>query len=184
MLDLIILDIPGTTSVRPPAAAAILKSVVVESNFSCKTIDLNARFVNDYRQHLNFDKLTSFFIDQHFDQLILDQANELTMSWVKELVLLQPRHIGISVFTYQNRKAAELLCFSIRNLLPETKIILGGQGLLDGGINGTRTWIDRLDSLNLFDHWVLSEGEQAILDILNNSAKKEVKVSNFFKMKI
>jgi radical SAM superfamily enzyme YgiQ (UPF0313 family) len=179
MLDLIILNVPGTTSVRPPAAAAILKSAVIKANFSCKTIDLNARFANQYRHHLNFDKLTGFFIGQYFDQLISDQAGELIMSWVEELISLKPRYIGISVFTYQTRKATELLCFFIRNLLPNTKIIIGGQGLLDGGINGARTWVDQLDNLNLLDHWVVSEGEQVILDILNNTAKKEVTASNF-----
>jgi radical SAM superfamily enzyme YgiQ (UPF0313 family) len=179
MLDLLILNVPGTISSRPPAAAAILKSVVVNSNFSCKTVDLNAKFINEYQQHPNFNELTGCFIDQNFDELILSQANDLLSNWILELSLLNPRHIGISVFTYQNRKATEILCFCIRRILPDTKIILGGQGLLDGGINGTRDWINRLDHLNLIDHWVVSDGEQSILDILNNKAEKEVKVSNF-----
>jgi radical SAM superfamily enzyme YgiQ (UPF0313 family) len=180
MLDLLILNVPGTISGQPPAAAAILKSVVVKSNFSCKTVDLNAKFIHEYRQHPNFGKLTSYFIDQNFDQLILSQASDLLSNWVSELSSLNPKYIGISVFTYQNRKATELLCFYIRHMLPDTKIILGGQGLLDGGINGSRSWIDRLDSLNLFDHWVLSEGEQSILDILNNQAAKQVDSFNVY----
>jgi radical SAM superfamily enzyme YgiQ (UPF0313 family) len=180
MLDLVMLNVPGTLEINAPMAApAILKAAVIKSGLSCKTIDFNVRFVTEYKNKPLFADLTNFFINQSHTVGIYDHATTIVDQWIKELINLQPKYVGISVFTYQSRTAAELFCFSIRKLLPNTKIILGGQGILDGGINGDKKWIDYLDSLQLFDHWVLSEGESVIIDILKNKANKEVNNFNY-----
>lgn len=174
MTDLIILNVPGTLTITPMAAPAILKSAVTKAGFTCKTVDFNQRFSTSFKNDNRQPELTNFFVHRNGNQETQDLAQAMVDEWVQEIVPLTPRFIGISVFTYQSRASTELFCFAIRKLLPDSKIILGGQGILDGGINGGKVWIDYLDKLKLFDHWVQSEGETAILEILNNRSGKEV----------
>jgi hypothetical protein len=168
MLDLLICNVPGTISVTPSAAPAILKAVTVSHGYSAKTIDFNARFYHETKSSIDFEPLTSYFTDRLTNSDIHTKACVLIKNWIDEITDYSPRYIGISVFTYQCRRATELFCAEIRKQLPQTKIILGGQGILDGGINGSRKWIDKLQSLNLFDFWVKSEGEKSLVKILKN----------------
>lgn len=174
MIDLVILNVPGTLTIAPLAAPAILKSAVIQVGFTCKTVDFNQRFFNNFKNDNRREALTNFFVHRSGEKETCDLAQAIVDEWVREIVVLNPKFVGISVFTYQSRISTELFCFAIRKLLPNSKIILGGQGILDGGINGDKNWVNHLDKLALFDHWVKSEGETAILEILNGQTDKEV----------
>ena len=82
---------------------------------------------------------------------------------------MRPKFIGISVFTYQNRIASELFCRHIRRLDPSIKIVLGGQGLSEGGIQGVSGFGKQMFDQGLADHWIRSEGEFSLVELLKNN---------------
>lgn len=174
MIDLLILNIPGTFGNKPMAAPAVLKAVANQQGFSAKTIDFNARYAHACKQNQELTALEPFWTDQTSSLDLYQQASKLVQTWVAELEPYQARYIGISVFTYQSRRAAEMFCAGIRQQLPSAKIILGGQGIPDGGINGSTEWLHKINNLDLIDHWVRSEGEQAVIEILSGQAGKMV----------
>jgi radical SAM superfamily enzyme YgiQ (UPF0313 family) len=72
------------------------------------------------------------------------------------------------VFTYQNRIATTLLCKHLRKY-SAIKIVLGGQGLSDGGILGMQGYAKDMLDQNLADFYIKSEGEQSLVELLKGN---------------
>ena len=96
MLDLLIVNVPGTITLSPPSAPAILKASILQSGFSCKTVDFNIRFYNEI--DIDTQNLETYFITGLNDTFKLP-AEQLIEKWALEIILHNPRFVGISVFT-------------------------------------------------------------------------------------
>ena len=131
MIDIVIISVPGVMRRSPQAAPALLKGSVEAAGFTCKTIDFNMKFYEEVKESAALETFFSTGLNAEEQ----DRASELVESWAKDILKLNPKFVGISVFTYQNRIATKLFCQHIRKL-SNVKIILGGQGLSDGGILG------------------------------------------------
>ena len=164
MLDIVIISVPGSLTRSPLAAPALLKSSVEAAGFTCKTIDFNIQFYQDVSDPSSLD--TYFTTGLNTEEY--NRANELVETWTKDIVKLNPKFVGISVFTYQNRIATKLFCEHIRRG-SDIKIILGGQGLSDGGIQGVSGFGKELYDNNLIDHWIRSEGEISLIELLKGN---------------
>lgn len=164
MLDIVIISVPGVSTRLPPAAPALLKASVEKAGFSCKTVDFNIQFYQESVDHAPLE--TYFSTELNPDQEPL--ARLLIKKWTDDLVKLNPKFIGISVFTHQNRVATRLFCEEIRRRL-SCKIILGGQGLSDGGIEGSSNFGSNLVTSGLADFWIRSEGEISLVELLKNN---------------
>lgn len=163
MLDIVIISVPGVMRKSPQAAPALLKGSVEAAGFTCNTIDFNIRF---YQYVKESNALETYFatglnVEEH------DRASALVENWTKDILKLNPKFIGISVFTYQNRVATRLFCQHIRRM-SNVKIILGGQGLSDGGILGAAYGQQMYDE-KLTDFWIRSEGEISLVELLKNN---------------
>ena len=164
MLDILLVNIPGTVDLSPPAAPAILKASIVKAGFSCRTLDLNIRFYSDEKFSV---ELETYFVTGLNGELHPD-ADNLINKWAVEIASYNPRYVGISVFTYQNRIATTLLCKHLRKY-SNIKIILGGQGLSDGGILGMQGYATDMLDQNLADFYIKSEGEQSLVELLKGN---------------
>jgi radical SAM superfamily enzyme YgiQ (UPF0313 family) len=173
MVDLIIISVPGVFRKLPPAAPALLRSSVEAAGFSCRTIDYNVKFDTDH------DALQTYFATG-LNTEVRSQAEKLVETWTKDLLKLHPRFVGISVFTYQNRIATEMFCRALRKH-SNVKIILGGQGLSDGGILGASGFGKTMVDQQLADHWIRSEGEISLVELLKNNLSYPGIDSNTFK---
>jgi len=164
MLDIVIISVPGVMRKSPQAAPALLKGSVEAAGFTCSTIDFNIRF---YQEVKEADALETYFAtginaEEH------DRASALVENWTIDILKLNPKFIGISVFTYQNRVATKLFCQHIRRL-STAKIILGGQGLSAGGILGVSGFGKQMYDEKLTDFWIRSEGEVSLVELLKNN---------------
>jgi len=166
MLDIVIISVPGVMRKSPQSAPALLKASVVAAGFTCKTIDFNMRF---YKEVAEPDALETFFASG-LNVEEQDRASELVERWTEDIIKLNPTFIGISVFTYQNRIATKLFCEHIRRL-SNIKIILGGQGLSDGGILGISGFGKQMYDKKLTDFWIRSEGEISLVELLKDNIK-------------
>jgi len=165
MIDIVIISVPGVMRRTPQAAPALLKSSVESAGFTCRTIDFNLKF---YQEVSNFDELETYFAtglnnNEH------ETASRLVANWTQQIIDLNPRFVGISVFTYQNRIASKLFCQHLRRLNKNIKIILGGQGLTDGGIEGESGFGKQMFDQQLTDFWIRSEGEISLVELLKNN---------------
>jgi radical SAM superfamily enzyme YgiQ (UPF0313 family) len=166
MLDILIVNVPGTADRTPPAAPALLKASIIKSGFSCKTIDFNIRFYSN--KNLNIPDLETYFITGLNNEHRAN-ADDLINEWAIEIASYNPKYVGISVFTYQNRTATTLLCQHLRKY-PNIKIILGGQGLSDGSILGMQGYARDMINQNLADFYIKSEGELSLVELLKGNS--------------
>jgi radical SAM superfamily enzyme YgiQ (UPF0313 family) len=164
MIDIVIISVPGVMRKSPQAAPALLKGSVEAAGFTCNTIDFSIRFYHEVADPRALETYfaTGLNVEEH------DRASALVETWTKDLLKLNPKFIGISVFTYQNRVATRLFCEHIRRL-SNVKIILGGQGLSDGGILGASGFGKQMYDEQLTDFWIRSEGEISLVELLKNN---------------
>ena len=149
----------------PQAAPALLKASVNSAGFSCRTVDFNLKF---YQEVSDYAALETYF-STGLNPEEQERADKLIANWTEHLVSLNPKFVGISVFTYQNRIATKLFCQHLRRLDKNIKIILGGQGLSDGGILSVSGYGKQLYDQGLADFWIRSEGEVSLVELLKNN---------------
>lgn len=168
-LDIIILNVPCTLSKLPLAAPALLKGSVEHAGFTCKTIDFNIRFHNEIESRSDYNQIQTYFLTGDIDKDKLSDVRDIVDQWVDDVLIFNPKFIGISVFTYQSRVATKEFCASIKRKSPSTKIVLGGQGLSQGGINGTNAFPLELKNQGLIDYYIKSEGEFSLVELLQGN---------------
>ena len=172
--DLLIVTVPFTDTNKPLQAPAILKAVVEEHNFTAETCDLNYEFLNDKHDELDFLKqYFSFGTANDHNKIILaeDYVEEVTK---KLLQNYNPTFIAVSVFTYQCQTFAMLFAQHIKKINPQIKIIFGGQGLTTQGIQSNDAWPKECKQMGLIDHYIISEGEQALINLLKHGKGKGI----------
>lgn len=173
--DIVICNVPGTMDYNPFAAPAALKSAIEDAGFSCTTIDFNIKLYKRFKDSPRLlEEIQVAFINNELESErfeVKEIINELLEEWASDIKKRNPTFVGISVFTYQNQGSSMLLSKKLKDTYPSFKIILGGQGLASGGINGIMTFPQELKNKNIIDHYVRSEGEQSIVSILNNETK-------------
>jgi radical SAM superfamily enzyme YgiQ (UPF0313 family) len=90
------------------------------------------------------------------------------------LEIYNPTFIAVSIFTYQCQTFAMLLAQHLKKTNPEIKIIFGGLGLSTQGIQSSDAWAKECKQLGLIDHYIISEGEQALITLLNDGKGKGI----------
>lgn len=167
MIDIAIISVPGVARNLPQAAPALLKASVNQAGFTCTTVDLNLKFYQQVTETNEHDSLQSYF-STGINTQMQPLAVELIKVWAQDIIKLNPKFVGISVFTYQNRVATQLLCEELRKI-SNVKIVLGGQGLSDGGIEGKSKFARELQEKNIIDYWIRSEGEVSLIELLKGN---------------
>jgi radical SAM superfamily enzyme YgiQ (UPF0313 family) len=165
-VDIVIISVPGTVTLQPPAAPALLKASIESQGFTCKTLDFNIRFYHKVSSE-QISKFEGYFCSE-INLELADLAVDLIDGWAKEVAAYNSKFVGISVFTYQNRVATRLFCQALRKHT-KSKIVLGGQGLTDGGILGAQGFAKELINLGLADYYIKSEGEQSLVELLKGN---------------
>jgi radical SAM superfamily enzyme YgiQ (UPF0313 family) len=164
MVDVLFVSVPLTVTNVAPAAPAILISMIERAGFTGKFYDFN--------RHVNDDENFSQYAVSDIKPSDTDKFDKDFKYHVQQMIDYNPKYIGISIFSYQCARVAKLLCVYLRMLAPEIKIILGGQGLTVGGIQGHHLG-EEWKKLKLCDYWVVSEGEWPIVDILTEKHKNK-----------
>lgn len=167
-LDIALLSVPRIAPVRPQMAPAVLKGICNKLELTSKVLDLNQDF------YLNWGKVnesTIKILDDYFIEFSksLDPNVEKTYhqwidSWIEKINKLNPRHIGISVFSWQSQRFTRDLLTRLR---PKTQAIIhiGGQGLTHNQ-NLSAHWSSRVTfgwemlEENLIDYFMKGESEE------------------------
>lgn len=174
-MDVVIVNVPGTITRMPFLAPAMLKASLVQAGFMCKTVDYNARTYVDYPDSVK--ELETYFITGNGDK---SKAQDLVNKYTDELVSLNPTYIALSVFTLDCRIAALMFCERIRQVAPHIKIIVGGQGIASGGINGHLVYAEELLNNKTIDYYIKSEGEVSIVELVKGNTSYPGINSNTF----
>lgn len=174
---------PSMELERPPAAIGILSAISKSMGRDIAVFDLNLRFYNDLGSE-DWNKLEKFWrLRQPIDQQLQQQVDNLFKKYIAEIDEWQPDLMAISVFTLMNNKASFefLVNWNFLKSSSDPTIVAGGQGLTtpyhvefekDDNVLKANTELifgQHLKNNGLIDHYVIGDGEDAFISILNGN---------------
>ena len=162
-LDCVIASLPFIEYYLPPAAPAVLKGHLESKGFTVHTMDLNITVKETFEQD-NLVAASSFFPanrgDVEFEPELLQRIDALIDSWVYRLLELNPKFIGLSVFSEDSRKACEKLVEKLKQKDHDCTIFIGGMGVEEDWVKKVRPYID---------YYIIGEGELACENLLRGN---------------
>ena len=161
--DILICSIPRMSIYYPPAAPAILKACVEKHGFSCQVIDFVIRFHKKFFETPHWEKIDNWLvIPEYHDQEIFNLLHEEVTAWATEISAINPKWLGISVFSYESHKITRLFVTIMKKVNPRIKIVLGGMGITAD----SNQFAPNLKLLGLIDAYLLSDGEDSLPQLL------------------
>ena len=167
--DVLIVTAPYTETNSPLQAPAVIKAAVMNKGYTASTYDINNDFLMmEQSDPVKFNALKDFFSFGTTNDKSKIPEIQLYVKDVCEKLLqkFSPKRIAVSVFTYQCQQFSEMFAKTIRQMDPNIKLIFGGQGIMTQGMNATDKWVKNLQQRNIIDFYIVSEGENAIIDLL------------------
>lgn len=143
----------------PAPGIAYLKGVLNREGIESKCFDLNHDFLKKYGVEGTMWCERTGPIKPEYEQYFFDYCEKLVgYDW-----------IGISLFSHNSQASTELLLKSIKDYGIESKIVLGGNGILKGegfddNIKGN--FADKMLEMGLIDHYIVGEGDRAFPALL------------------
>ena len=190
MYDIIFLSIPYANITIPPLGISVLNGVVKSNGYKSRCIDLSMELSKECVDH-DFESLQLSLItpEADIDPVLVEFFNR----WADKIIAMQPRYIGISVFSFWAHYTAFYLSSVLRQKSSTIQIILGGPG---AGTNVPRnletvlalTGTEKLKKFGqilvdrkIVDRAIFGDGEQAILDLLANKEQdlSEYQIANY-----
>ena len=167
-LDIVICSLPFIEYYLPPAAPAVLKGHLESRGFTAKSIDFNITVKNKFENN-NLPEASAFFQKRYEGLLaknpkLQKEIDQLIDSWVDQLLKLNPKVIALSVFSVDSRVACELIIERLSKKKHNSKILLGGMGILE---DGAETWLETV--LDHIDYYIIGEGELALENLLRGN---------------
>ena len=149
-LDILFVTTPLLDLSYPPAAPAVLQSIVRTNGKTCNFFDTNLYLFNDVcgRDGAQFEQISNKFItpvidsipdnaaDRDIVDLFFDEDNfhgkYFIRRWLDEVVAkiieYNAEWIGISVFSYFSQRTSFLIAYELKKHNPDCKIVIGGKG--------------------------------------------------------
>lgn len=164
--DVVIVSVPYTDTTAPIMAPAVLKSAVESIGLSAVAFDLNAIIVNHVHAHPKKLLLQDFFYFERMDAELEKDIVEIFNLMVAEIIKHRPRYVALSLLHYQCQAAGKWLSFCLKKYDSNIKIIMGGTGVVSQLASADETYVQQLKNINLIDHYIRGDGEQALTELL------------------
>lgn len=166
---------PSHNPTLPAPGIAYMKGVLNNEGFESKCFDLNHEFLkkfgNDSIVWCEYGK----DYKPEYEQFIFDYCEQLSdFDW-----------IGVSLFSYNSQIATKVLLQCIKDLEIKSKIVLGGNGLVNSsgsteifGLNSYDNFGDRMIAEGLADYYIMGEGDRALPALLNGKSYKYAQMND------
>lgn len=171
--DILFINVPQISLVYPPAATSLLKGICEDHGFTARVLDFNLDLYTTCTDDSIKTELDQHFsLNDHDAELTKTTRDYLEQYYVKviaEILKLNPKWLGISVFTFQCQIFTKELLIRLKDQY-KGKVIVGGAGLSTNGISAKQNDFGSflLDN-KLVDHYIRGEGERVIIDLLKGS---------------
>lgn len=180
MLDIIFCSLPYSDLDHVYNAPAILKGVVVDQGFSARTVDFGCSLLNQCDRDINyFTKTQSYFISPIEINPEIEKFYNNCIDYLKQN---PSRYIALSVFSIYTHRATIELCKKLKDQNIQSKIVIGGRGCKHSVFSSIESKLsltskdklisfgELMKSKKLVDEYIIGDGEDAILEILENGS--------------
>ncbi len=162
-LDIVFLTLPRLELRAPITAPAILKSSVEKHGFTSKCLDLNVDLWHQLDSkkfgHLWFDTDLTFRRLELFEKFWNEQLKTIALQWIERIKEVEPKWVGMTVFSQRSKWISIFFCELLKEKIPHISIVLGGPFTEYVGPD--------LLKRKVIKAYVIGEGENAIVDLLN-----------------
>lgn len=174
MIDILFINVPQISLVYPPAATSLLKGICESNGYTAKVCDYNLELYTVCKDTEIAQELDQYFSLNSVDAVLSTPTqvylNNYYQTVIDEIVELDPKFLGISVFTFQCQLFTRQLLEKLRPVF-KNKIIVGGAGLSSNGIASAQNdFGTELLQQKLVDYFIRGEGDYAILNLLKGVA--------------
>jgi len=196
MYDIVFCSIPYSSLDHIYSAPAILKGVVQNHGFKAKTMEFGCRLLELCDNNSDFFyQVQNYFITA--GKCNKENENEIIDKFYNEVIdflIKNPaKYIGISVFSVYTHKATVEILHRLKKENIKSKIVIGGRGAnipIFKEVFSTEfspeltksekfiTFGELLKKRNLADIVIMGDGEDAIVDLLENKPFSESNFNN------
>lgn len=199
MHDIIFCSLPYSNLDHIYSAPAILKGVAVANGFTAKTVDFGCELLNQCgRDTERFYRLQVYFISlKQGDESYKKEIDKFYQNCIDFFRNNPSRYIGLSVLSIHTHRCVFELCNSIKASGIDSQIVIGGRGAKVPAFSTVAAHFnlksrekllgfgDLLKNRGLADHVIIGDGEDAILELLQqDQVSDSVFVSEEFKSPI
>ena len=163
---LMLVLLPEWSAYFPPFNLARLSAVAKQAGYQTKILDANAACFKKYKYEIRYNKEVPFslwnsasswrWVDHNYYKFIHPIFSDLLINYLEEIIDYQPDVVGFSMYQF-NEEPTKWMTQELKKRLPDVKIAIGGSNVQHGWFR-TQPY---------YDYVVNGEGEQAILEILN-----------------
>lgn len=168
-MDIVFCSVPGVFSQRPSLAPALLKACVNAAGFSAAGIDLNIEIINKIEASPKKAALKQFLLTQEIDPDIEQEIGDLLEHCANKLLATKARTIGLCLLTQDNQFFAAWLCYHLKFVAPEVKIVIGGSGIKNFIAESRIGFGELLKQRGYIDAYINGDGEHSIVEYLKGN---------------
>jgi len=168
-MDILFCSAPGTFSSRPTLAPAILKTCATNAGFTAMALDLNIEIYNQILRHPRQKLLKEFFEQQKIHQDIIEDIGNLLDYCADRIIRLNPHTLGLSLLTQDSQFFTVWLCYHLKTLNPDLKIVIGGSGIKNFVAESKINFAELLKTKGYIDDYINGDGEYSIVEYLKNN---------------
>jgi hypothetical protein len=168
-MDILFCSAPGTFSLRPTLAPAILKSCSIDAGFTAMAVDLSIEVYNQIIGHPRQKLLEEFFQLQKIHAEVVDDIGNLLDYCAVRIINLNPKILGLSLLTQDSQFFTVWLCYHLKILKPDLKIVIGGSGIKNFVAESKINFAELLQSKGYIDDYINGDGEYSIVEYLRNN---------------
>lgn len=170
MIDILLINVPQISLVYPPAATSLLKGICEHHGYTAQVKDYNLKLYSECTDVVIAQKLDQYFslniTEAELDVAEKDYLDSYYQNIIEEIVSINPRWLGISVFTFQCQLFTKQLLQKLRPVF-KNQILIGGAGISTNGIGAyANDFGTALLASNLIDFYIRGEGDVNIINLL------------------
>jgi len=183
MHDIIFCSLPYSNLDHIYSAPAILKGVAVSNGFTAKTVDFGCELLNQCdRDADRFYRLQVYFISlKQGDESLKKEIDIFYQNCIDFFRKNPSKYIGLSVLSIYTHRSVFELCTLIREAGIDSQIVIGGRGAKVPAFSTVAAHFnmkpkekllsfgDLLKNRGLADHVIIGDGEDAILELLQQN---------------
>ncbi|MDK2772568.1 MAG: radical SAM protein [Flavobacterium sp.] len=168
--DIVLCNIPFMSVAYAPAGTSLLKACLQKAGFSCTVKDYNIKLWNAQTDDNIIAELENYFtINAKVSEEIQLLINQYYKIIVDEILELDPRWVGFSVFTFQCQRATTEILKLLRPKF-KNKIMIGGAGISTRGIaSNNADYGDKLIKENLIDAYIKGDGDIVLVELVKGN---------------
>lgn len=168
-MKILFCSVPRLDSGMPILAPAVLKACAIRAGYSAQTLDLSIVVYQRIKNHPNREKIIDFFQTQNLHEEVQDDLAEIIEFCAEQIYNRRPEIVGLSLLSQDSQFFTWWLCYHLRFIWPDVKIVIGGSGIKNFIAQSHMSFAEEIRKAGLIDDYILGDGEISMIEYLKGN---------------